>query len=215
MSAHCLRPDLCMRWLREQPEVRRRIFLLGVIGCAAGVAVPLQGEEFALEFDPARTQIHFSLGDFLHSVHGSFQLKRGSIRFDPVSGRASGELIVDVTSGDSGNGARDRRMHKDILESQRFPEAVFTPDRIEGRLAAEGSSEVDIHGVFRIHGADHEMKLHAQVLRKGDEITAVSHFTVPYVKWGMKNPSTFILRVSDHVEMDLRGAGRLSGRREW
>jgi polyisoprenoid-binding protein YceI len=183
--------------------MRRRILLLCLI------VVPLWGQEIALEFDPARTQIDFSLGDLLHKVHGSFQLKRGSIRFDPAGGKASGEFVVDVTSGDSGSGARDRRMHKDILESQRYPQAVFTPDRIEGRLAAEGSSEVDIHGQFRIHGADHEMTLHAQVTKKGDEITAVSRFTVPYVKWGMKNPSSFILRVSDHVEIEVHGAGRL------
>ena len=33
------------------------------------------------------------------------------------------------------------------------------------------------------------------------------HFTVPYQKWGMKNPSTLFLRVSDTVEIDLVGSG--------
>jgi hypothetical protein len=33
---------------------------------------------------------------------------------------------------------------------------------------------------------------------------ATAHFTVPYVKWGMKNPSTFVLRVSDKVQIDVR-----------
>jgi hypothetical protein len=26
-------------------------------------------------------------------------------------------------------------------------------------------------------------------------------FSIPYVKWGMKNPSSFVLRVSDTVEI--------------
>jgi hypothetical protein len=31
---------------------------------------------------------------------------------------------------------------------------------------------------------------------------------VPYIKWGMKNPSTFILRVSDKVEITVETAAR-------
>ena len=61
-------------------------------------------------FDPARTEIHFLLGDVLHKVNGSFQLKRGTIQFDASTGKAGGELVVDVISGDSGNASRDRRM---------------------------------------------------------------------------------------------------------
>jgi polyisoprenoid-binding protein YceI len=173
-------------------------------------AIPLVAADTALELDPARTRIEFTLGDVLHRVHGTFQLKRGTIRFDPATGSASGEAVVDVSSGDSGGGARDRRMHKEILESDRYPEAVFAPDRIEGRLSPDGESQVDIHGQFRIHGASHEMTLHAVVGSKGPEVTATGRFVIPYVKWGMKNPSTFILRVSSQVEVEVRTSGRVT-----
>jgi len=33
--------------------------------------------------------------------------------------------------------------------------------------------------------------------------TATIHFTIPYVKWGLKNPSTLFLRVSDKVVIDI------------
>jgi len=184
--------------------VRARSFL-----ALAVLAVPLAAQEMALELDPARTEIHFTLGATLHKVHGTFQLKRGTIRFDPATGKAGGEVIVDVTSGDSSDASRDRRMHKDILQSQQFPEAVFTPDRFEGRLSPEGDSEVDLHGRFRIHGTEHEVTIHAKVQMKGDEMSASGHFVVPYVKWGMKNPSTFVLRVSDHAEVDLRVSAKV------
>jgi polyisoprenoid-binding protein YceI len=101
-------------------------------------------------------------------------------------------------------------MHKEILESDRYPEAVFAPDRIEGRLSMDGESQVDIHGQFRIHGASHETTLHAVVSSKGDEVTATGRFVIPYVKWGMKNPSTFVLRVSSQVEVEVRIAGRVT-----
>lgn len=187
----------------------RRLALL-----AAVFALTAAAQEAALDLDPARTEIHFSVDTTLHRVHGSFQLKRGTIRVDPAAGKASGEIVVDVASGDSGGGARDRRMHKRILESDRYPEAVFTPDSMAGELKPEGESQVDLHGRFQIHGASHEMTLHVVAQRKGDEITATSRVTIPYVKWGMKNPSTLMLRVADHVEIELRLTGRLAGTAE-
>jgi polyisoprenoid-binding protein YceI len=157
-----------------------------------------------LDLDPAKTDIQFTLHDVLHTVHGTFKLKRGSIRFDPDSGKASGEIVVDVASGESGSQARDSRMHKDILESPRFPEATFTPDQVEGKLAAEGQSQMDVHGVFRIHGVDHEMRLHFEVDRAGGQYTASTHFVIPYVQWGMKNPSNFLLKVDKTVDIDIK-----------
>ncbi len=170
--------------------------------------LPLLAEELAFELDPARTEVHFTLGDPLHTIHGTFKLKRGTIRFDPATGKAGGEAIVDVASGDSGGHARDHRMHKDILQSDRYPEASFVPDKVEGQFSPEGESKLDIHGLFTIHGAAHELTLHGQVRVKDGEVTASTHFSIPYVKWGMKNPSTFVLRVADHVEIDLVAVGR-------
>jgi len=156
------------------------------------------------DLDTSRTEISFTLHDVLHTVHGTFRLKYGSIQWDPATGKASGEIVVDVASGASGSDARDRRMHKEILESQRFPEAVFIPDHVEGQVASQGDSNVDVHGTFRIHGAEHELLMHFVVHANGSQYSAATHFTIPYVKWGMKNPSNFLLKVDDKVEMDIQ-----------
>ena len=39
--------------------------------------LPLAAAENSIELDPARTSIAFTLGDVLHTVHGTFKLKRG------------------------------------------------------------------------------------------------------------------------------------------
>ena len=39
--------------------------------------------------------------------------------------------------------------------------------------------------------------------------SADSHFTVPYVKWGMKNLSTFVLRVDQSVEIEIHASGEV------
>ena len=175
--------------------------ILGLV-CAG----TLVGADTVLELNPAKSEIAFTVSDTLHTVRGTFKLKRGSIRFDPESGKASGEIVIDVPSGASGSGMRDRRMQKEILESQKYPEAVFSPDHVDGHL---GQPEVDVHGKLNIHGADHELTLHFKVMAEGGQYTASTHFTIPYVQWGMKNPSNFMLKVGDRVEVDVKAAASL------
>lgn len=166
----------------------------------------------SLDLDPARTSIKFTLGDVLHTVHGTFRLKRGALQFEPSSGKLSGEIVVDAKSGESGSGMRDRKMHKEVLESVLYPEISFRPDRVEGPVASQGKSSVKVHGIFRIHGVDREITVPAEIEMSAEHWTATVHFTVPYAKWGMKNPSTLFLRVNDSVEIDLAGEGNVGQR---
>ncbi len=167
-------------------------------------------QEIGLQFDPGHTSINFALANVLHAVHGTFELKRGGLRFDGAAGKLSGEIVVDAKSGRSGNGMRDRKMHREILESEQYPEITFRPDRVEGRVAKQGKSSVQVHGTFAIHGSEHEITVPAQMEMAADHWSAVLHFSVPYVRWGMKNPSTLFLRVSESVDIDVNAAGAVA-----
>ena len=163
----------------------------------------------SLQLDPVHTSVTFTLGDVLHTVHGAFRVNSGALQLEPTSGKLSGQIVVDAKSGDSGNGMRDRKMHREVLESEQYPEISFLPDRIEGTVASQGESSVKIHGIFRIHGVDREITVPANVKMSADQWSATVHFTIPYAKWGMKNPSTLFLRVNDSVEIDLAAAGSI------
>jgi polyisoprenoid-binding protein YceI len=154
-------------------------------------------------FVPAQTAVEYSVGSTLHTVHGTFALKRGTLRIDPASGRAEGELVVDASSGASGSQDRDHKMTHEILETDKYPEIVFQPDRMEGKLEPQGKSQVNLHGLLAIHGKQHEIAaaVEAQAVAGGYDATA--RFEVPFVDWGMKNPSTFILRVNKVVEVTV------------
>lgn len=180
-----------------------------VAGLLAG-ALLLSAQPAVFGVDPAQTRVDFTLSDVLHTVHGTFKVKSGEIRFDPSTGAAAGEIVVDAASGDSGSSARDHRMHKNILESARYPDIVFRPERVEGSIAPQGTSQVQVRGKFAIHGAEHEITVPAQVQTSADQLSASLHFVVPYVEWGMKNPSTFLLRVSDKVNINIHAVGRLT-----
>ena len=166
-----------------------------------------QAQEATLNFAPAQTTINFTLGDVLHTVHGSFNLKSGQIHFVPTSNAISGTIVVDASSGNSGSGARDRKMHRDILESSHYSDVIFLPDRVEGKVLATGASTVQVHGMFGIHGAEHEITVPAQIELTPDHWSLTVHFAVPYVTWGLRDPSTFILRVEKTVGIDLQAQG--------
>jgi polyisoprenoid-binding protein YceI len=188
----------------------RRVALT-VLGLIIGLAISAAAQNAAFQLDPALTSVKFTLGDVLHTVRGTFHLKRGALQFEPASGKISGEIVVDAGSGESGSGMRDRKMNKEILESGRYPEIAFRPDKIDGQVAIQGKSAVKVHGMFNIHGVDREITVPAEVEMTAGHWTATVHFTVPYAKWGMKNPSTLFLRVNDSVEIDLVAAGNVAG----
>ena len=176
----------------------------------AGCASVLQAQETTLQLDPASTTIHFTLGASLHTVHGTFRLKSGVIHFNPATGQASGVITVDATSAETGNNSRDRKMHREILESQRFPEITFSPRKVSPvPISLRGNSTVQVDGTFRLHGDDHPVTLSLAVEVSGATIAVKTHFLIPYVAWGLKNPSTFLLRVSDHVDVEIAADARL------
>jgi polyisoprenoid-binding protein YceI len=166
--------------------------------------------EYRLELAPETTRINWTLGDVLHMVRGTFQLKCADIRFDSDTGKAFGVVVVDAASGESGNGSRDSRMHKNVLESAKFSEISFTPDRVEGGVNLGGKSSVKLHGTMKIHGATHEITAPAEVTVNDSRRSAKIRFDVPYVAWGMKDPSNFLLKVNKTVAIDVEAAGRVS-----
>jgi len=178
---------------------------------AALVAHPAaRAEERLLELDPAATLVHFTVGATGHDVHGSFHVASGSVRFDAATGAASGEIRVDALSAETGNGSRDDTLKEDVLETAKFPLFVFTPEKLVGALPESGEGAVELHGTVQMHGASHALALPAKVKREGDRITLAADFQVPYVEWGMHNPSFLFLRVDDVVQVHLDGQGSLA-----
>jgi polyisoprenoid-binding protein YceI len=169
-----------------------------LLACVCVMAQPT-----ALTVDPARTKVEFTLGSTIHTVHGTFAVKRSNLRFDPATGKIEGELAIDATSGESGNESRDKRMHKEIIESAKYPEIVFRPDLVEGKLDPQGASQVKVHGKLAIHGGDHEITVPVDVQAVDGKYQATAHFEIPYVQWGIKNPSNFILHVDKSVAITV------------
>jgi polyisoprenoid-binding protein YceI len=154
-------------------------------------------------FQPETTSIRWTLSGPIHTVHGTFKLKRGTVDVNPDDGSADGLIEVEAISGESGNPARDGRMHKSVLESDRFPIISFRPTHVIGKVMSSSDEVVTVEGAFGIHGAEHPLQLRIHIHPEGNAITLKTHFTVPYVDWGMKDPSIFVLRVNKTVDIEI------------
>jgi polyisoprenoid-binding protein YceI len=193
----------------DKNRVLRLLVVFLTLRVVAVGATDVSPQELTLELDPAQTAISFTLSDVLHTVHGSFKLKSGTIHFNPATGAANGLVVVDVTSGDTGSKGRDRKMHKEILESAKYPQATFTPTKVSGPSALSDMQTFQVSGIFNLHGSDHPVTLTIPITLNGTLLSTRTHMVIPYVAWGLKNPSTFILRVSDKLDLDIDATGLL------
>lgn len=168
---------------------------------------------FSVTLNPATTSVHWTLNTTLHTVHGTFKLKSGVFKIDPATGDASGLIVVDATSGESGDTARDKHMHAAILESAQYPAITFRPTHIDGNIdltaagAVSAQAPLVVHGIFTLHGQDHPLDITVNLRPQSSDVPSAvalaTHFAVPFVAWGLKDPSTFVLRTDKQVALDI------------
>ncbi|MFL6192765.1 MAG: YceI family protein [Thermoanaerobaculia bacterium] len=168
-------------------------------------------EPRVLVLDPAASKVSFLLDATGHDVEGTMAVKSGRVTFDPATGQASGEISIDLKSARTGNDSRDKTMHDDVLQTGSYPTAVFRAEKVRGALAPSGPSRIQLDGTLSFHGGEHKVTLPAQVEVRDGRLTGDARFEVPYVAWGLKDPSIMILRVGKKVDVTVHAVGSLEG----
>jgi polyisoprenoid-binding protein YceI len=182
--------------------------ILAVMPLAFAPGAFAQHETFTV--NPGMSQVEFSLAGSDHGTHGTFHVQSGTVSFDPGASKMSGSIVVSAASGDSGNKSRDHKMTKDVLDVAHYADVTFTPQSYQGTIAPSGDSTIQVTGIFTLHGTPHNLTVPMQVHISAGSLTAKTHFTVPYVQWGLKDPSFFVLKVAKQVDIDLTLAGSVT-----
>lgn len=188
-----------------------RVFTLLVLALGLSGASGATAERYRLTLDPERTRIAFTLGATLHTVRGTFAMRSAEVRFDSETGEASGQIVVDARSGDTGIDQRDAVMHEEVLASEEHPRLVLSPERIEGIRREPDALSGTLHGRFEVRGASHPIALAFEGTRDGADARVEAHFTVPWVAWGLPDPSNWLLSVEKTLEVRIETRGAL----EW
>ncbi|MGD0912904.1 MAG: YceI family protein [Terracidiphilus sp.] len=160
--------------------------------------------------NPDASTVKMTLNSTHEVVNGTFHIQSGSIEFDRGATGMLGSIAVLAGSGKTGNDSRDKKMNKDILEVERFATVSFEPKTYTGAIAASGDSSIQVTGTFTLLGASHQITVPILVHVDGAAASAKAHFMVPYVQWGLKDPSFLIWKVDHEVAIDLNLVGTIS-----
>ena len=181
------------------------VLALAVIPAPAALA---QHQTFAVNADAS--EVKMTLKTTHELVNGAFHLQSGSVEFDPSTPKMSGSVVVLAGSGKTGNGSRDKKMNKDILEVEQHATVSFEPKSYAGVIAPSGDSTIQVTGIFTLLGTPHEITIPILVHLEGTTATAKAHLVVPYIQWGLKDPSFLFWKADKDVAIDLFLTGRLS-----
>jgi len=181
------------------------VFALAVILSPAALA---QHQTFTV--NPDASDIKMKLNTTHEVVNGTFHVQSGSINFDRTASNISGTVTVAAGSGKTGNDSRDKKMNKDILKVDRFAAVSFAPKTYNGMIAASGDSTIQVSGVFTLLGTPHDLTIPMQIHIDGSKAMAKGQFVVPYVQWGLKNPSFLIWKAENNVGINLNLVGQIS-----
>jgi polyisoprenoid-binding protein YceI len=181
------------------------VFALAVILAPAALA---QYQTF--DVNPDSSEVKMTLKTNHELVNGTFHVKSGSIEYDRSTPKIFGAVVVLAGSGKTGNGSRDKKMNKDILEVEKHATVSFELKSYTGFIAPSGDSTIQVTGIFTLLGMPHEITVPILVHFDGASATAKAHFVVPYVQWGLKNPSFLIWKADNDVAIDLNLVSTIS-----
>jgi polyisoprenoid-binding protein YceI len=171
-------------------------------------AVVAQQQIFAVNADASAVKI--TLETTHEVVNGNFHIQSGSVEFDRSAPRMSGSVVVLAGSGKTGNGSRDKKMNKEILQVEQHATVSFEPKSYAGVIAPSGDSTIQVTGTFTLLGRPHEIVIPMLVHLDGKTATATARFSVPYIQWGLKDPSFLFWKADKEVAIDLFLTGQLS-----
>ena len=159
---------------------------------------------------PGSSEVKMKLNTTHEVVNGTFQVQSGTIVFDRSGFQLSGMVIVAAGSGKTGNDSRDKKMDKDILKVEQYTTVSFAPKMHTGSIAASGDSTIQVSGTFTLLGIPHELTIPMLVHVEASKATVKAHFVIPYVQWGLKNPSFLIWKAENDVAIDLNLVGQVA-----
>ena len=163
-----------------------------------------------LTVNPGSSKVDMTLKTNHDTVLGTFHIQSGTIDYDSSANTIAGTVVVAAGSGNTGNESRDKKMDKDILDTQKYNAVTFAPKSYTGTIAASGDSTIQVTGVITLLGTPHDITVPMQIHIDGDSCTAKGNFPIPYVQWGLKDPSFFVLKAQKEVDINLDLVGTLS-----
>jgi hypothetical protein len=179
----------------------------------AGSRVAADDGSFTITLDAATSQVTFELGAVFHTVHGRGPVEETVLTYAPAAGTLNGIIRMPATGLTTDNQRRDRKMHGQVLKSAEHPWIIMKLQRADGFLNPESGGALQIEAELVLLGQGHPVSFPVEISiidPDSGRVRAAGAFSVPYVAWGLEDPSAVFLRVDKEVRVTFSADGTLA-----
>ncbi len=184
-----------------------------IITILCATAVCSAGDMFTVTQGTPENFVTFTSKAPLEEIVGKTNVVTGYVTLADGISQGSGEIHVDLASLDTGMGLRNKHMRENHLETDRYPEAVFTLTSmmIPGGMLQPGvRTSVAISGTLALHGISHEVSPSAYLTlsQASDELTIESSFTILLQDYSITRPEFLVMKLAEDQRIDVKLVAR-------
>ncbi len=184
---------------------------LAALILALGGVTAAHGEVRTYTVAPGKGQeVVFESKAPMESFEGRTDQASGTIAADFANLGAGCEvrIAVDMASLKTGIGMRDTHMRERHLETEKYPQAVFTGNRVvaaaPASLAPGGTARVTVAGTFDLHGVSREVELPVDLALAADgTLTVRVQFNVLLTDHKIDRPKVLMLKLADEQKVSV------------
>jgi polyisoprenoid-binding protein YceI len=122
---------------------------------------------------------------------------------------ADSKIVVDMTKLHSDQALRDKWIQLFGIETNKFKESFFVPERATGLpapLPPSGSWTFTLDGTLNVHGVAKPVSWKTTVKRSGRDLTGTATVTVRWADFNVERPQAAVFQVvsvSDDIRLEL------------
>ncbi len=170
------------------------------------VATAAAAETYTIAGKP-HGAVRFKVEGPIDDVNGETKQLSGSLELDPANLAATrGVVAVDLSLLRTGIDERDRDMRVEFLQTNRFPFALLSLEKIDRPTAAalepDKTVEGEAVGSFEVHGVRRQLKFNVKLAMTADRrVRASGAFEVPFADYNITRPQRLFLKLGEVADV--------------
>ena len=187
----------------------------------SGVSFAQSAVEFKAADPIGRNTVQFKTAAPLEDIVGITNKINGQIKVNPNDLRdaaTSARFEVDLADLKTGIALRDTHMREQYLQTDKYPTAIFTLERIRkasaSTLKPNSIVALTVEGTFELHGVRRKVEVPATVSYvpesessmpklPGNLLRVTSEFDIRLADYNIERPQMVILKVGDTARVSL------------
>ncbi|MEL6616398.1 MAG: YceI family protein [Bacteroidota bacterium] len=183
----------------------RLLSVLALILASGALATGLHAQPVSVR--TAGSQITYAGTSALHDWTGTSRRVTGTVDLDrSAPARSSFTIQAPVSSFDSGNGTRDRKM-REATEASRFPTVRFASRSIQVRSwsgsAGARSGRWRVTGDLTFHGRTRRVSVNVEARESRGRFIATGTFPISLAAYGVERPGIGPVKIGDQITLSF------------